>query len=203
MPVSLLDKYGWPPNITGLSSAVWGSKIASIQYDHHTHSEPLRAHGILPQGDPLGPIICSLWVQRGEMSVSTSSILEAGPSSLQIHLDDRTCTSSSVQDLFTLKRGGLAGVTLSAARKPVSLLSIKNSMPLWFRLPFGSSGRSLGRVVVNFTASKDRIAAATATARLLGCCGFLLPSQLSYLKQFALPKANYGWVARVSHLDCR
>ena len=44
---------------------------------------------------------------------------------------------------------------------------------------------------------KDRIDAAKATARLLGCCGFLLPSQLSYLKQFALPKANYGWVARV------
>ena len=105
MPVSLLDKYGWPPNITGLLSAVWGSQNRFIQYDHHTHSEPLRAHGILPQGDPLGPIICSLWIQRGEMSVSTSSILEAGPSSLQIHLDDRTCTSSSVQDLFTLKEG--------------------------------------------------------------------------------------------------
>ena len=43
---------------------------------------------------------------------------------------------------------------------------------------------------------KDRITAAKATARLLGCCGFLLPTQLSLLKQFALPKANYGWVAR-------
>ena len=77
----------------------------SIQYDHHTHSEPLKAHGILPQGDPLGPIICSLWVQSGVMSVSTSFMLEAGPSSMQIYLDDRTCTSSSVQDLFTLKEG--------------------------------------------------------------------------------------------------
>ena len=32
---------------------------------------------------------------------------------------------------------------------------------------------------------KDRIAAAKATARLLGCCGFLLPTQLRYLKRFA------------------
>ena len=42
----------------------------------------------------------------------------------------------------------------------------------------------------------DRLAAAKATARLSGCCSFLLPLQLRYLKQFALPKANYGWVAR-------
>ena len=32
---------------------------------------------------------------------------------------------------------------------------------------------------------KDGIAAAKATARLLGCCGFLLPTQLRYFKWFA------------------
>ena len=36
---------------------------------------------------------------------------------------------------------------------------------------------------------KDRITAAKATARLLGWC-FLLPAQLSLLKQFALPKVG-------------
>ena len=32
MSVSLLDKYGWPPNITGLLNAVWGSQNRFIQY---------------------------------------------------------------------------------------------------------------------------------------------------------------------------
>jgi hypothetical protein len=32
MSVSLLDKYGWPSNITGLLNAVWGSQNRFIQY---------------------------------------------------------------------------------------------------------------------------------------------------------------------------
>ena len=81
-----------PPTSPAFSVRFGAAKTDSfsIQYDHHTHSEPLKAHGILPQGDPLGPIICSLWVQSGVMSVSTSFMLEAGPSSMQIYLDDRT-----------------------------------------------------------------------------------------------------------------
>ena len=70
-------------------------------------------------------------------------------------------------------------------------------MPLWFRLPFGSSGRFLGRVVVNFTASKK---IGLLLLRLLLVCWVAVDSSflasLVMLKQFALPKANYGWVAR-------
>ena len=209
MSVSLLEKYGWPPNITGLLNAVWGSQNRFIQYDHHTHSEPLKAHGILPQGDPLGPIICSLWVQSGVMSVSTSSRLEAGPSSMQIYLDDRTCTSSSVQDLFTLKEGwsrwshsvgllenlqkaevsGVGSFRLAALHEKFDATMISPAVRVLGAVSW-SGRRQLHRI------EKDRIAAAKATARLLGCCGFLLPTQLCFLKQFALPKANYGWVAR-------
>ena len=182
----------------------------SIQYDHHTHSEPLKAHGILPQGDPLGPIICSLWVQSGVMSVSTSSMLEAGPSSMQIYLDDRTCTSSSVQDLFTLKEGwsrwshsvgllenlqkaevsGVGSFRLAALHKKKFDATMISPAVRVLGAVSWSGRRQLHRI------EKDRITAAKATARLLGCCGFLLPTQLSLLKQFALPKANYGWVAR-------
>ena len=75
--------------------------------------------------------------------MSTSFMLEAGPSSMQIYLDDRTCTSSSVQDLFTLKEGWSrwshsVGLLENLQKAEVSgvgsfrlaALHKKNSMPL-------------------------------------------------------------------------
>ena len=41
-----------------------------------------------------------------------------------------------------------------------------------------------------------RFDAARKCARLLGCCGFSLPLQLRYLRQFPMSKVNFGWVAR-------
>ena len=59
------------------------------------------------------------------------------------------------------------------------------------------SGVTSGHLSTSMQSSQPRhTAGAKATARLLGCCGFLLPTQLYFLKQFALPKANFGWVAR-------
>ena len=59
------------------------------------------------------------------------------------------------------------------------------------------SGVTSGHLSTSMQSSQPRhTAGAKATARLLGCCGFLLPTQLCFLKQFALPKANFGWVAR-------
>ena len=209
MSVKMLNKYGWPPAITRLLGLVWGTQQRFIQWDNHTHNIPLLASGVQPQGGPLGPVICSLWVQSGVNSVSEEVSLREGSFSMQVYLDDRSCTTSSPSDLQNLQNAWsswshLVGLKENLQKAEVSGMGSArlSSLSQCFDAAVVSPAvRVLGAVSWSgrrklHKIELDRLAAAKASARLLGCCGFLLPLQLRYLKHFALPKANYGWVAR-------
>ena len=209
MSVQMLNKLGWPPAITRLLGLVWGTQHRFIQWDTHTQNVPLLASGIQPQGDPLGPVICSLWVQCGVNSVSEDVSLREGSFSMQVYLDDRSCATSSPVDLRNLQGAwsswshsvglkenlqkaevsGMGSARMTSLAQHFDAAVVSPAIRVLGAVSW-SGRRQLHKIEL------DRLAAAKATARLLGCCGFLLPLQLRYLKQFALPKANYGWVAR-------
>ena len=57
-----------PSNLVNLLVSVWEQQERLVHWGYHSHSEPLRGP-CQPQGDPLGPLIASLWVAAGCGSV--------------------------------------------------------------------------------------------------------------------------------------
>ena len=78
----LLRRYGWPEPFISLCTRVWGGQKRFLSWGHHTHPHPLPSAS-QPQGDPLGPLIMSLWVLSGVLSVQSEG------SSVSTYLDDR------------------------------------------------------------------------------------------------------------------
>ena len=66
-----------------------------IQWDHHTHFQPLNASCVQPQ-------IMSLWAMAGVQAVrNTTQVLD---SSIKVYIDDRTVTASSAPVLSLVHR---------------------------------------------------------------------------------------------------
>lgn len=213
----LLKKHGWPPPLVDLLGLVWGKQYRFVQWNHHTHHIPLAAANIQPQGDPLGPIIMTLWVQSGIHSVAKQCEIPDGSFTTKTYLDDRTVTTTSTNNLQklhscwtswsksvglleNLDKGKISAVgqsrlTLTSQSFPPSMVSPAVRI-------LGSVSRAGPRTQTS--EENQRLNDAKACARLLGCCAFPMPLHLRYLRQFALPKAVFGWVARgPTWTDCK
>ena len=95
----LLLRHGWPVTLVKLLGSVWGQQSRFIQWDHHTHFQPLDSSCVQVQGDPLGPLVMSLWAMAGVASVTATTQVN---SSTKVYIDDRTVTCNSAPNLFRM-----------------------------------------------------------------------------------------------------
>ena len=98
----ILTAHRWLPLLVTLLSEIWGQQSRFVQWDYHTDSDVLDGSGVQPQGDPLGPLIMTLWVQSGIHSVNSHSGVPQNAAFTNFFLDDRTATASSSQHLSKL-----------------------------------------------------------------------------------------------------
>ena len=203
----LLLRHGWPASIVKFLGSVWGNQRRFIQWDHHTHNQPLDASCVQPQGDPLGPLVMSLWVMAGVMAVqNTTQVREF---STKVYIDDRTVTGRSAPDLFQVYTAWQSwsqsvGLVESVSKTRVAAARPSNAAVAGQFFAEGvvhPAVKVLGAVSACARRALHadelrRLADAKRVIRLIGCCRFLLGNHLRCVRQFAISKANFGWVSR-------
>ena len=205
----ILKASGWPPSLVNLLGNFWGSQSRFIQWDHHTYSLPLNGSKNQPQGDPVGPLMMTLWVQCGIKYVRNLVGLPQNTSITKTYLDDRSVTACTPEQLQTLhvswkewsQKVGLLENEAKAVATAVGKNRLSKLSSVFPAHMVQSSVAVLGSVTCSgrrqiHATENRRVNDARSTARLLGCCGFGLDTHLRYLRQFSLSKVNYGWVAR-------
>lgn len=131
----LLLAFGRDASLVEFIHTVWNNQCRFVCWKNHVHHTPLRGPA-QPQGDPLGPLIMSLWVLIGFKAVQ--QVVPRENSSTMLYLDDRTVICSSPEDLrFHWEKwvGHLELVSLSPSIKQSLLplnLDVMNSWPQSF-----------------------------------------------------------------------
>ena len=100
--LQILRRMRWSPGIVALLGSAWGNQQRFVQWKNHCREEPLQGLG-QPQGDPMGPLIMTLWVQAGLRVVRRRMAqAQAVPAQLpytKVYVDDRTAVSASPAQL--------------------------------------------------------------------------------------------------------
>ena len=195
---ALLKKHGWPDDLIRLLVLVWSNNRRFICWGHHVHPFPLQGPS-MPQGDPWGPLICSLWVQAG------INILKSPGVFISTYLDDRCIVADSTVKLHQQfdnwchwsRRVGLlenASKTVVSARlrshvDALSLVFPQQSVKDWVRV-LGACSATTARVLC--PVEGNRLSGALRTADLPGSLGVCFERSFNLLRAFALAKANFG-----------
>ena len=199
---ALLKKHGWPKDLIRLLIFVWSHNKRFICWGHHVHPCPLQGP-CMPQGDPWGPLICSLWVQAGV------NLLKSPGVHTPTYLDDRCIVADSADKLlqqfdkwpnWSRSVGLLENANKTAVsgrlRSHVTALGLVfpcRSVNGWIRV-LGACSASTARVLC--PVEDNRLSAALRTADLLGTLGVGFARCFNLLRAFALSKANFGWISR-------
>ncbi len=150
----------------------------------------------MPQGDPCGPFICSLWFQAGVTLLQTPGVLTSTylddrciVSDTSIQLQDQVDRWSSWSHSVGFLENGLQTVVSGRLKRlyPESCL-------YWSICQRLDSGSWRLRYVLCAVPLSGWRVLAVRTADLLGTLGFSFSRCLQLLRAFALSKANFGWI---------
>ena len=95
----LMRDFGLPVGWSNVCQDVWVNQQRWVRFQGCVHDTPLMAPRSIPQGDPLGPILCLLWTTCGLNSVRRAVPAEAVPVRTVLYMDDRSVISSSAESL--------------------------------------------------------------------------------------------------------
>ena len=203
----LMRDFGLPVGWSNVCQDVWVNQQRWVCFQGCVHGTPLSAPRSIPQGDPLGPILCLLWTTCGLNAVSHAVPADAAPARTVLYMDDRSVVSSSAESLLHHKDAwsqwsGQVGLIENESK--VSLAVKSSSLPVPDRL--ASCVQSSVRVLGAYTAvtrrrmcpdEENRLAKASQTISMLA--SIQLPFRIFhlYVAMFAMPQASYGWVSRL------
>ena len=92
--INMLRHVGWPRGLASVLEEVWNRQRRWIHWGAVVCPSPLNSPA-LPQGDPAGPLIMSLWVLAGLTVVRQSSVATFA----RIYIDDRTLVADNAASL--------------------------------------------------------------------------------------------------------
>ena len=203
----LMRDFGLPVGWSNVCQDVWVNQQRWVCFQGCVHGTPLTAPHSIPQGDPLGPILCMLWTTCGHNSVRRAVPVDGRPARTVLYMDDRSVTSSSAESLSHHKHAwsqwsGHVGLIENESKVSLAVKSPKLPVPALLA-PFV---QSTVRVLGAYTAvarrrmcpdEEQRLAKASQTISLLA--SIQLPFRVfhQYVAMFAMPQASYGWVSRL------
>ena len=200
----LLLKLGWPRGIVETLSFVWSRQQRWVCWSNHVHHQKLPSPA-LPQGDPCGPLIMTLWVIQGLAHVER---VAGGSAFTRIYVDDRNIVANDPQDLKNRLDAwcgwsgsvGMAENTAKAfaiARGAAAVRRLRQCLPDQVVPELDLLGVST-RVNRRSSSLKEkaRIGACRSTIGLLSCLNFPFEKYMRSVRLFAMSKFVYGWLAR-------
>ena len=104
--IRLLQHLRWPPGVVAMLRSAWCHQLRFVQWKHHCRPQVLHGCG-QPQGDPLGPLMMSLWVQAGLQVVKRRTADAAAPGAApvsfnKVYVDDRTVVDACPRRLASV-----------------------------------------------------------------------------------------------------
>ena len=199
LTTALLRRLGLPEDLLQVLTEVWGQQRRWLCWQQHVHHAPLVAPA-MPQGDPLGPLVMSLWVAAGH------SLITAGRGVFsRIYIDDRTVVATSPEEIAHQlqeweTRSFSVGLRENADKAVCMGRNARKKRVLEALLP----GNVRDEVVILGVSTRVRGLSAREEVRvqeamriiaLLSCCGLGFGHYLRVVRQFAMSRAAYGWVA--------
>ena len=165
----------------------------------------------LPQGDPAGPLIMTLWIISGLNSVQR----HARPFS-RIYIDDRTLVGKPDVLTEAFHRWSLwsssvglvenASKAAALAKGKVATQQLREHLPDQVVEELDFLGVSVASVAgrSNSQKEKNRILNCLKVIRFLACIGMPFMRFLAAVRMFALSKCCYGWLTKCPTLsDCK
>jgi len=165
----------------------------------------------MPQGDPLGPVIMTIWAWLGWRHVERCSRVDSGIMT-RIYVDDRTFATSrawSIHDRFHHWCAWSASVGLienrakavAVASTPARRATLRRLLPEVVANDvelLGSCSMVSRRGLLPKEAS--RVDACKRVLVLLACARLPFERYMRACRQFAVSKVAYGWIARAPPL---
>ena len=96
--IAMLRHLGWLVGLVNVLQHVWISQRRWVQFQSGVHDRPLAAPA-LPQGDPLGPLVMTLWVVAGARYVRRLANPTSGYVLARYYVDDRPLVSANPEAL--------------------------------------------------------------------------------------------------------
>ena len=92
--IAILKHLGWPVGLVNVLQHVWLSQRRWVQFQSEVYEKPLAAPA-LPQGDPLDPLVMTLWVVAGARYVGRLANPTLGSVFARYYVDDRSLVSAN------------------------------------------------------------------------------------------------------------
>ena len=206
----VLLRLGWDPRVVAVLTAVWSRQKRWVIYQSHTHPVTLSGPS-MPQGDPMGPVIMTIWAWLGWLWVERHS--RPDPHIMtRVYVDDRSFGTSriwSLHDRFHQWSSWSWSVGLqenqvkavAVASTPARRATLRRVLPDAVRNDveiLGSCSMVTRRGLLGKEAG--RVDACKRTLTLLSCVRLPFERYMRACRQFAVSKVAYGWIARAPPL---
>ena len=207
---AVLGRLGWEPQLVAVLTAVWRGQRRWVSYQSHTHPAQLSGPS-MPQGDPMGPVIMTLWAWLGWLHVERQC--SAVPHVLtRAYVDDRSVGVSrawALSERYHHWSQWSAAVGLcenqakavAVASTPARRTTLRRELPNVANFDvelLGSCSMTSRRGLLPREAA--RVDACRKTLTLLACIRLPFERYLRVCRQFAISKVAYGWIARAPPL---
>ena len=201
---------GWPRELVVVLIKVWQDQRRWVSFQSHTHPVTLSGPS-MPQGDPLGPVIMTIWAWLGWRQVERRCRPDSHIMS-RVYVDDRSFASSrawSVHERFHQWSWWSASVGLlenqakavAVASTPARRATLRRILPDVVANDvelLGSCSMVSRRGLLHKETA--RVDACMRVLTLLACARLSFERYLRACRQFAISKIAYGWIARAPPL---
>jgi hypothetical protein len=209
--IAMLRHLGWPSGLVNVLAHVWSSQRRWIQFQSETFERPLAAPA-LPQGDPLGPLIMTLWVVSGANYVQRLANPGLGRVLSRFYIDDRSLVSSdpdALRDHVDLWLAWSNSVGLVENVNKMVVLGRSRQLMVRLDALFPGVVSSVATVLgvgIGFGTRKitakeaARINSSIRIIRLLACIRLPCVRFMSAVRMFASSRISFGWISKSINL---
>eukprot|EP00438_Fugacium_kawagutii_P019167 Skav219356 [mRNA] locus=scaffold76:498557:500053:- [translate_table: standard] len=212
--VAMLETLDFPSELYNLLGQAWGSSQRWIQWEQHTHPQPISTGAATPQGCPLAPYVLQLWMAAGANAVK-SSTQQSNNTFTRVYMDDRTFVSPTFEEAMEHKQQWEQWSRLAALQENPRKVQITaktqtqknilqaNAEQTWNISDvevLGTTTTSTGRRKIA-PKEAERLARALERAALLDAARLPFHVLLPWFQKLAVPLCSYGWVSRTPNKD--
>ena len=206
----VLVHLGWDGQLVQVLIAVWQRQRRWVSYQSHTHPAQLSGPS-MPQGDPLGPVIMTIWAWLGWLHVERQC-RRVPHVVTRVYVDDRSCVVSrawALSERYHHWSQWSASVGLcenqakavAVASTPARRVTLRSELPNVASLDVELLGScSMTRRRGLLPRESVRVDACRVTLTLLSCIRLPFERYMRACRQFAVSKVAYGWIARAPSL---
>ena len=203
---SLLCHLGWPRDLVRILETVWSGVERWVSFQSAVHPVTLKGPA-MPQGDPMGPLVMTLWAWAGWVRVETLS--RPDPSGLsRTYVDDRSFASARVwclydrimqwaswsNDVGLQENNGKTAAVATSKRLRKELTQVLPRFAHTTVEILGCCTFSGRRGLVS--KERGRLDAALSCLQLISCIRLPFERFMRVCRTFVVSKAAYGWIGR-------